>query len=52
MRARLLLPIAAAVASIALAGPALAGGTGPSGSSEDDTNQVTCNGYPNEPTRL
>ena len=50
MRARSIIS-SAALAAVALASPALAGGTGPSGSSEDDANQVTCNGYPNEPTR-
>lgn len=51
MRAHRLLSIAA-IAAMGIAAPASAGGTGPSGSSEDDTNTVTCNSYPNEPTRL
>jgi hypothetical protein len=47
----MLIAATAAVCSF-VATPALAGGAGPSGSYEDGSNAVTCNGYPNEPTRL
>jgi hypothetical protein len=45
--------IAAVGLSLLTAGPALAKGYGPSGSSEDDRyNSVSCNNYPNDPTRV
>lgn len=52
MRTRSMLVATAAVAASALTAPAFAYGPGPSGSSENGSNNVSCNSYPNEPTRL